>query len=71
MILDEVLRLDAVVLYALMGQRVQSNCFLAQGITAVFFILQDASTAPELHIVRPLTVGMPLLVSNSAIATDE
>ena len=25
-----------------MGQRVQSNCFLAQGITAVFFILQDA-----------------------------
>ena len=42
MILDKVLGFDAVVLYALVCQRVQSDCFLAQGITAVFFIFQDA-----------------------------
>ena len=40
-ILDKVLGLDAVILHALMGQRVQGDSFLAQGIAAVFLVFQD------------------------------
>ena len=43
--LDEVLRLQAVVLHALVGKEVYRHCFLTQGVSTVFFVAEDAKDA--------------------------